>query len=141
LTAFLFFIFISGAITLFSIKFFIAAAVMGAACYGSFRAKENSYKEFEYTFTNGNLEIDVIYNKKKRKKILDEDVKNFADFGAADEININGDHKVNKCYPWDCSEKQYVIISGDRGKEAYYIAPDENILKYLRTYFTRRPNI
>lgn len=139
-TGFFAFIFLTGAVGLLSIKLFIGAALLGLACYGIFRLKEDGYKEFEYIFTNGNLEIDAIINKKKRKKIFDEDVKNFEDFGHADQINIKNDYKKIVCIPWDDTNEQYVILaSGNKGKAAYFIAPDESMQKLIQSYFLRRP--
>lgn len=133
------FMLISSAIMFLNIKISIIAVLMGAACYGFFRLKEKGYKEFEYTFINGNLEIDAIYNKKKRKKIFDEDVKNFDNFGTADQINVSREYKQRMCIPWDDVGEQYIILTAGQDKNAYYITPDENMVKLIQSYFIRRP--
>lgn len=93
--------------------------------------RNNSYREYEYTFTNGNLVIDIIYNMNKRKTLFDEDVKNFEDFGKESDIKIAKDNKPQNCIPWDNNGEVYTIVS--KGK-AYYISPDENLLSLINIY-------
>lgn len=116
---------------------------MGIAAIGLFflfgYLKDRQYKEFEYTFTNGNLQIDVIYGMKKRKNILDEEVKIFDDFGKESEITIpEGYEKVN-CIPWDKEGEAYVILTASKQKKkAFFILPDEKLLKLINMYHIRK---
>lgn len=93
--------------------------------------RNNSYKEYEYTFTNGNLVIDIIYNMNKRKTLFDEDVKNFEDFGKESEVKIAKDRKPQNCIPWDNKDEVYTIVSAGK---AYYISPDEKLLSLINIY-------
>ncbi|MCM8901492.1 hypothetical protein KVG29_09700 [Caldicoprobacter algeriensis] len=51
--------------------------VCGALAYGCFVLKNNQRIEYDYTFTNGILDIAKITNNSKRKKLLSVDVREF----------------------------------------------------------------
>nr|PZN11039.1 MAG: hypothetical protein DIU64_04010 [Caldicoprobacter oshimai] len=51
--------------------------VCGALAYGCFVLKNNQRIEYDYTFTNGILDIAKIINNSKRKKLLSVDVREF----------------------------------------------------------------
>lgn len=70
--------FIQSVITL-NVSVFVFAVISIAVAFLMSRLRDKQYKEYEYIFTNGNLQIDVIYN--QRKTVFDCDVKNFLDFG------------------------------------------------------------
>lgn len=101
--------------------------------------RDKQYKEFEYIFTNGNLQIDVIYNMKKRKNLYDLDIKDLDDFGKSKDIKINKEVKKVICIPWNNKEEKYVLITNGKGKKAVYIAPSEDMLKLISVYNVRRP--
>lgn len=124
----------------FNISILIAFVILAALTVGVFFLRDRQYKEFEYTFTNGNLQIDEIYNMKKRKIVLDKDVKDFEEFGRASETSLSKDVKEVICYPWDkkdSGDKYYILVS-DRERTIYYIIPDEEMLKYINIYYKRR---
>jgi len=94
--------------------------------------RDNQYKEYEYIFTNGNLQIDVIYNKSKRKTLIDEDVKNFDAFGKKEEIDVSKDFKRICCIPKDYNGDIYIFKL--KGKRAVYISPNQEMLKLINEY-------
>ncbi|MDN5277565.1 MAG: hypothetical protein PWR01_1530 [Clostridiales bacterium] len=51
--------------------------VCGALAYGCFVLKNNQRIEYDYTFTNGILDIAKIINNSKRRKLLSVDVREF----------------------------------------------------------------
>jgi len=51
--------------------------VVFAFCFGLYRLYQNFHVEFEYIFTNGELDIDRIVYKKRRKRLLTIDVRAF----------------------------------------------------------------
>lgn len=121
----------------------IIIIIMGIIAIGLFflfgYLKDRQYKEFEYIFTNGNLQIDVIYGMKKRKNILDEEVKIFDDFGKESEITIPEGYERVNCIPWDKEGEAYVILTASKQKKkALYILPDEKLLKLINMYHIRK---
>ena len=63
---------------IFAMLGLILAAVAG---YGTYFAVQGSYVEYEYTFTNGELDVDKIVAKKKRTAMVSTDIKKFTAFG------------------------------------------------------------
>lgn len=116
-------------ISMFKLFYVIYAVAFGAATFFLRLKRDESYREFEYIFTNGNFQIDMILAQKKRKTIFDVDAKDFDEFGVyssgkLDKNNIN-------CVPWDRQGEKYFIKSG---KNTYIILPDEETLRLLRIY-------
>jgi hypothetical protein len=64
----------SGNFNLFSIIFFL---IFGGLTYLCFTTRNNQRIEYDYTFTNGTLDIAKIINNTRRKKLLSADVKEF----------------------------------------------------------------
>ena len=61
----------------FNIIPIIAFVIFGGLTYLCFMIKNNQRIEYDYTFTNGTLDIAKIYNNSRRKKLLTTDVKEF----------------------------------------------------------------
>jgi hypothetical protein len=101
--------------------------------------RDRQYREYEYIFTNGNLQIDVIYNMKKRKTLYDVDIKDLEEFGKESEVNPGNNAKRVICFPWSCKEEKYILLMNKSGKQAVYIAPNEELLKLIKIYNVRRP--
>ena len=108
----------------FNIGVLILFLLFGGAAVGAYFLRDMQYREYEYIFTNGNLEIDVIYNMKRRKVMLDKDVKDFEEFGRLTESGLSKDI--------------YYALIADKQRSAYLIIPDEEMLKYINIYYKRR---
>lgn len=124
----------------FNIGVLLTFLILAGAAAGAYFLRDKQYKEYEYTFTNGNLEIDVIYNMKQRKVILDKDAKDFQEFGKLTESGLPKDIKKVVCYPFNHKNSGdiYYILIADRQRSAYLIIPDEEMLKYINIYYKRR---
>jgi len=55
----------------------IGVLVAFAACFGAYYLMSFFNVEYEYIFTNGDLDIDVIYSKSRRKRLFTGNVKKF----------------------------------------------------------------
>jgi len=55
----------------------IGVIVAFGAAFGAFYAMSFFNVEYEYIFTNGDLDIDVIYNRARRKRLISVNVKKF----------------------------------------------------------------
>ena len=116
-----------------SIIGFILAVGAG---YGTFNTIQSSYIEYEYTFTNGELDIDKITAKKKRKALISVEVNKFTDFGKySDDIDepenmtvvISSDNIASHEYYADFQHEDY-------GFTRLVFAPNEKILDNIKRY-------
>lgn len=64
--------------------FLFGAALACASGFGTWRLFQNMQVEYEYTFTNGSLDIDKILAKTRRKELLTLEVRKVTDFGVYD---------------------------------------------------------
>ncbi len=106
------------------------------AGYGTYFLVTTSYVEYEYTFTNGELDVDKIIAKKKRNSLLSVEVRSFADFGKySDDLEESEDmtvvfatdNVVSKEYYADFDHKDY-------GKTRLVFVPDERMLDNIRKF-------
>lgn len=116
-----------------SIIGFILAVGAG---YGTFNTIQSSYIEYEYTFTNGELDVDKITAKKKRKALISVEVNKFTDFGKySDDIDepenmtvvISSDNIASHEYYADFQHEDY-------GLTRLVFAPNEKILDNIKRY-------
>ncbi|KRQ87974.1 hypothetical protein ABG79_00139 [Caloramator mitchellensis] len=121
----------------FSGLYLVSAVLVAILSYVFKVLRDKQYKEFEYIFTNGNLQIDVIYNKSKRKTLFDEEVKNFEAFNKLSELKISNNVERIKCIPFDYKGETYAVLTLG-GRRAILIAPDDEMLKLINMYNIRR---
>ena len=116
---------------IFAMLGLILAAVAG---YGTYFAVQGSYVEYEYTFTNGELDVDKIVAKKKRTAMVSTDIKKFTAFGkytdGMDEsedmtVVIASDNIASHEYYADFQHEEY-------GLTRLIFAPDERILDNIK---------
>lgn len=124
----------------FNIVILAAFLVCAGGAVGAYFLRDKIYREYEYTFTNGNLQIDVIYNMKTRKVILDKDVKDFEEFGKMNDKGFPRDVKTVKCYPSDKKDSGdiYYVLTSGKQRISYLIIPDEEMIDYINIYYKRR---
>lgn len=107
-----------------------------AAGYATYFFGTSTYVEYEYTFTNGELDIDKIIAKRKRVELISANVKNFTDFGKysedmpdSEELTtvISSDNIASHEYYADFECEKY-------GKTRLIFAPNEKLLEYIKNY-------
>ncbi len=122
-------------VTIYIMPIAILAAV--GAAYGAFWLLKGMNIEYEYTVTNGSLDIDKIIAKRKRVTLLSVDVKEFTDFGNYFSQNDNfegttilavGDEE--KPFFADFKNEQY-------GTARLIFSPNEKILQCIKPYLSR----
>lgn len=116
---------------------FLLAAAAG---YGTFTTIQSSYVEYEYAFTNGELDIDKIIAKKKRKALISVEVNKFTDFGKytddPDEpenmtVVISSDNIASHEYYADFQHEDY-------GLTRLVFAPDDRMLDNIKRFLPAR---
>lgn len=123
--------------TAFSLIGFVLAVVSG---YGTFFVVQSTYVEYEYIFTNGELDIDKIVAKKKRSSLLSVEVRKFTDFGKYDDsleesddmtVVITSDNIASHEYYADFQHEDY-------GNTRLIFAPDDRILENIKHFLPAR---
>lgn len=97
----------------------------------SYFAKRKGCREYEYTFTSGDLDIDVIYEAQRRKKVMSfnmNDVAMMAPEGSSYLDGMKNGKKID-AYPKDTKEKLYVaVINKNSSVSNLYFIPDEELI-------------
>ena len=116
---------------IFAMLGLILAAVAG---YGTYFAVQGSYVEYEYTFTNGELDVDKIVAKKKRTAMVSTDIKKFTAFGKyTDGMNESEDMTVVIASDNIASHEYYADFQHEEyGLTRLIFAPDERILDNIK---------
>lgn len=103
--------------------------------------------EFEYLYVNGELDIDKIMSKQKRKRVYSADIKNLellapTNSHALDSYNRRQDLKTLDFSSRDEQNKSYtMIIKGEKGLERVIFEPNEIILKDMKRVAPREVNL
>lgn len=115
---------------IFSIIGLLLAAVAG---YFTFYLIQGMDVEYEYTFTNGELDIDKIIAKKRRKELITIDVRKIKDFGKYDEnASENGDAAIVLSSDNIASHEYFADFEHEEyGKTRLIFSPDERMLENI----------
>jgi hypothetical protein len=114
-----------------------------AACFAAWYLMSFLNVEYEYVFTNGDLDIDVIYNRSRRKRLFTGQVNSFelmchvddkvriGEFASAQETRDYSSGVVG--------ENSYAFLTIHNGKRVkIIIEPNEKMMKAISTVLTRR---
>ena len=116
-----------------SIIGFVLAVICG---YGTYINYRNSFVEYEYTFTNGELDIDKIIAQTKRYEMVTVEVRQFTDFGKYDEnmketeemtVVAASDNVLKHEYYADFTHEEY-------GSTRLIFSPDERMMENIRRF-------
>jgi len=138
---------IAGVVLIFVVSMSIIPAfgliITAAAGFGAYIFNGRLKKEFEYIFTNGELDIDVIYNKSSRKRIFNGMVRDFEIMAHIDDPN----HKNSLASAQETldystgipSERSYAFLTNYKGKRlAIIMEPNNDMLEAMAKVLTRR---
>ena len=126
-------------ITWLFINFIIAFLLLcGIISLGIFLLNSTNY-EYEYIFTNGELDIDKIIAKRKRKRILNVEVRNFSNFGKAEEI-LNKKDRLTKINADDGITENIFFAEfncSETGQTRLFFSPNDKLLNNFKKYLPR----
>lgn len=109
---------------------FVLAAAGGYATYFTF---QSTFVEYEYAYTNGELDVDKIIAQKKRQELLSVDVKKFTSFGKYDdEMEETDDMTVVIASDNIASHEYFADFQHDEyGNTRLIFCPDEKMLDMI----------
>lgn len=118
--------------------------VFAGLCYGSYYLCFSRSIEFEYSVTNGDLTIDKIINRRKRKRVISFDVKNAEEMGPYKAQTHTGrayEKKVFAAKTDDGLEEGSWYISARTPKTGYTLVvfhPEEKVLTAIKPFLPRQ---
>lgn len=93
-------------------------------------------KEFEYTFVDGEIDIDLIYNKSRRRRVFTGSVQEFeivAHFTDRDHLDFYKNYKLRDFSGGIVNDNTYIFIASYKGKKGrYVIEPNDKLLEAIR---------
>ncbi len=125
----------------FSKNLILAIILLGVAGV-CFFYKRNLFVEYEYQFTNGEIDIEKILEMKKRIKVATFHIKGVALLAPEDSEAVksyqNKPSAVVKCYPATAKAPVYVaMVTEGKNKMQLKFVPDEKFLEYCFKYNPR----
>lgn len=121
---------------------FIPAIMVLAVAVGAYFFKKKLYVEYEYDFTNGEIDVDKIVEMKKRTRVLTFNIKD-VELLAPENSNYVNDFankpsKVLQCYPNTSEAQVYVaMITGGNERMQLRFVPNEELLAHCYKYNPR----
>lgn len=119
--------------SIWSILCMVLAAGSG---YATFFFIQGTHVEYEYTFTNGELDIDKIVAKKKRTPLISTEVRKFTAFGKYNE-NLEETSDLTVVISSDniASHEYYAeFIHAEYGNVRLIFSPNEVLLENIRKF-------
>lgn len=133
---------LNGLIAYFSIGALIETVVMLGLAVLLYLRKDHWRTEYEYTFTNGDLDFAKVYNNQKRKTLGTMRVKNVESFGPVDSDHfrrlINTPGLTRRNWFLNRSAKLYYFYyQKDNSKNMIVLEPSEELVDMIRKYLPR----
>lgn len=126
-------------ITLSSLPIFILCAILSVA---AFFGKKKLYIEYEYVFTNGEIDVDKIVEMKKRSRAANFNIKNVELLAPENSQSVkdfaNAPTKVLNLYPKTTDRNLYVaMVTGGNERVQIRFVPDEEFVNLCYKYNPR----
>ena len=120
----------------------IFAIILIALAVACFFYKSKLYVEYEYQFTNGEIDIEQILEMKKRKKITTFNIKEVGLLALGDSDVVkdfsNKPNSIVKCYPTTAKGQVYVaMVTEGKDKMQLLFMPDEKFINLCFKYNPR----
>ncbi len=127
------------AVVLFIILNVMSLVLIALLFWGAYLLIKNFDVEYEYICTNGDLDIDKITAKSRRKRLISVDLKNVLNFGSLNDKNLNKDYSIIDATSGESEDESYFIQCKDTkyGMCNVLITPDEDMLEVIKTYLPR----
>lgn len=118
----------------------IAIVVLFGVCWGAFKLIQRSSIEYEYIFTNGDLDVDKIIARSSRKRVASVNCTRAERFGKYNPAARVSDSvsKVYLCCDADDENAKFIIAPTKKdGNVMIVFAPDERMLSVIEKSIPR----
>ncbi len=124
--------------------------VTSGVLFGAYKLIRFRNLEFEYSFTNGDLTVDKIIDRSRRKRVVSFDVKNTSEMGKLTESNyasLNG-RSVGDIFRAGINENgvtenSWYILAEKKGGGMFllFFDPNERVLDAIREFLPRQVRV
>jgi hypothetical protein len=112
------------------------------AIYGAYILITNMNVEYEYIVTNGEMDVDKIMAKRRRKRLLTANARNFEEFGVyhhADHQSKQYENRVYACESLTAPNSFYAVFKHRTlGRTLLVFTPDDRVIEALKTFVPRQ---
>ncbi len=124
------------------LKYIVLLIILGLA-YGDYFLAITRNIEFEYMVTNGDLDIDTIISKKKRKRILSVSVKDFEVIASLKSDKLTSDiQQIKNVIHTESSPSAdglyFGVVNYKGARTVVVMEPSEKVLNALRSAAPRK---
>lgn len=111
--------------------------------YLAYRISSTYDVEFEYILTNGELDVDKITHKKRRKRLMTIHCKSFTEFGKCDKSSKGADSKgeyariINASANSDTFDDYYAVFYKNGQKIKLIFNPTQRMIDIFKIYAPR----
>lgn len=120
----------------------ISLFLVAGTIFGAYWLITSMDLEFEYASTNGDLTIDKIIHRRKRKRIINLDSKDIESMGkyqAADHAQKSYDKRINTARDESAEDCWYITMRHNKfGHILLTFSPDERTLNSLKPFIKRQ---
>ena len=124
--------------------------LIGGVVFGAYKLIRFRSLEFEYSFTNGDLTVDKIIDRSRRKRVVSFDVKNTSEMGRLTASNypaLSQRSVGEKFYAGvnadGVSEDSWYILGEKKGGGMFllFFDPNERVLDSIRDFLPRQVRV
>ena len=122
---------------LFNITFI--GLILACGCiYGGYYLISSMNVEYEYIITNGEMDIDKIIAKRKRKRLITAKVSSFEKFGPVNGADQSGNFTTILASSGDSEEDYYADLRHSAyGQVRIIFSPNEKVLEAIKPFIPR----
>jgi len=122
----------------------ILLVAFGGLAYLAYVTRNNQSIEYEYTFTNGDLDVAAVIMNNKRKKLLSVNAKEFENIAPVSDDSYQRlahnmkDMKVYKAFRNNDADRLYYGLFNHEGvKGVLLFEPSQELLEMIKAYVPR----
>jgi len=115
--------------------------IWGGVIYGTVLLRRNFSIEYEYIFTNGQLDIDIIKGRLKRKNLASVLCRNIEYMAPYNGVNMSDREEIYAIYDESRQGKYYADFTQGGVRYRLLFQPPEKILSNMKKYNPRNINL
>jgi hypothetical protein len=117
--------------------------IWAAVIYGVYLFIKSKSIEYEYAVTNGDMDIDRIIAKKKRKRIFSGNCRNYEIIARVHSDKYNGSYaaiekKITAVSSMDSEDVYFLVTQFDSARTIVYFEPSEKMMKAFRIFISSK---